>query len=101
MQYLPINNKQEELLYNSNKRITQYEQWKQEAIANNESGPHYDRWIENIKSESKIGNDYSIDLAAPGCGKIHYIITKVNDNGDVFGECTSDFICVLEECDVI
>jgi hypothetical protein len=105
MNYLAIENKDEELLYNRNKHIADYERHKKDAIADaiKESvpydGSHYDRFIENERLV-KEGDDYSVDVAAPGCGRINYKITRIEENGDVYGVCTSDFVMELEESDV-
>lgn len=94
MIYIPIENKEEEILYNRDERINQYKKFNEESHS-----PQLDRWIENEKN-IKAGDEYSVDIAAPGCGRINYKITRIDDNGDVYGVCLSNHICELEESDV-
>lgn len=107
MNHIPIVDKEERLLYNRNKRIEDYRNDMNLAMNGQIPSPdcvrdysHYERWIQ-AEEELRVGYVYSVDLASPGCGKIHYEITRIEENGDVYGVCTSDYVQELEESDVI
>jgi len=107
MNCIPIVDKSEKILYNRNERIEDYKQRIHESEENQIPSPdcvrdysYIERWIED-EENLKTGDKYVVSLAAPGCGNIEYEITRIEENGDVFGVCISDYVMEFEEADVM
>lgn len=95
MTELPVR-KDAHLLYNINSHIRQYEKFKEET----EDTAYLDRMIERERNV-KVGDKHTVSFAAPGCGSVTYIITRIDENGDVYGEYESGHCYEMDIEDVM
>ena len=96
MEKIIVHKKLDKKLFNVNEQLVTY---KRALSLHNENQVNREAVLARWTTHHKVGETYRLDYAAPGFGYEEWLITRIDSNGDAYGNLTVDkgYIADIED----